>query len=131
MTDSAPPRVLLVDDERDLVDAYVRLLNRSGFNCDGAFNLEQASGLLDNHKFDLIITDLSLPHSSGLEIIKHARRGSPPIPVIVMTGYNSPEIVRAAAAAGADLCLLKPVSIVELVRTIRDTLARHRIERIC
>jgi DNA-binding response OmpR family regulator len=118
-------RILLVDDERDLVDAYTRLLARAGYDCLGAFDHDQAIARIDAEPFDLMITDLSLPRSSGLEIIRRARSGARPFPVIVMTGHNTPDLNAAARDAGADTCLLKPVSITELTRVISETLARH------
>ncbi len=118
-------RILLVDDERDLVDAYTRLLARAGFDCLGAFDHDQAITRIETEAFDLMITDLSLPRRSGLEIIRRARSGSRPMPVIVMTGHNTPDLNAAARDAGAETCLLKPVSIMELTLVIRETLARH------
>ncbi len=118
-------RILLVDDERDLVDAYTRLLARAGYDCLGAFDPDQAIARIDAELFDLMITDLSLPRRSGLEIIRRARSGARPVPVIVMTGHNTPDLNAAAREAGADTCLLKPVSIRELTLVIRETLARH------
>jgi DNA-binding response OmpR family regulator len=118
-------RILLVDDERDLVDAYTRLLARAGYDCLAAFDHDQAIAKIEIESFDLMITDLSLPRRSGLEIIRRARSGGRPVPVIVMTGHNTPDLNAAAREAGADTCLLKPVSIAELTRVIRETLARH------
>jgi DNA-binding response OmpR family regulator len=118
-------RILLVDDERDLVDAYTRLLARAGFDCLGAFDHDEAIAQIEAETFDLMITDLSLPRRSGLEIIRRARSGSRPVPVIVMTGHNTPDLTAAARDAGADTCLLKPFSITELTHVIRETLARH------
>jgi DNA-binding response OmpR family regulator len=118
-------RILLVDDERDLVDAYTRLLARAGYDCLGAFDHDQAIARIDAEPFDLMITDLSLPRHSGLEIIRRARSGARAVPVIVMTGHNTPDLNQAAREAGADTCLLKPVSITELTLVIRETLARH------
>jgi DNA-binding response OmpR family regulator len=118
-------RILLVDDERDLVDAYTRLLARAGYDCLGAFDHDQAIARIEAEPFDLMITDLSLPRRSGLDIIRRARSGTRPVPVIVMTGHNTPDLNAAARDAGADTCLLKPVSIKELTLVIRETLARH------
>ena len=128
-SDGGRARILLVDDEAELVDAYVRLLARSGFKCVGALDLEHATRLIESGRFDLMITDLNLPRSSGLEIIRRARKAVPQVPVIVMTGHSTPDSARAAEAAGADACLLKPVSIAELVRVIRDSLKRHGSRR--
>ena len=66
-------KILIVDDERDLVDAYVRLLERAGHRCVGAFDAREAIELIDSDPPDLVLTDLSLPDSNGLEVIRHAR----------------------------------------------------------
>ena len=118
-------KILIVDDERDLVDAYVRLLERAGHRCVGAFGAHEAIELIDAETPDLVLTDLSLPDSNGLEVIRHLRAKSAIIPIIVMSGHNTQGMNEAARAAGADLCLLKPVSIAELKRVIGDALKRY------
>lgn len=120
---AAQAKILIVDDERDLVDAYVRLLERLGHRCVGAFDAAEAIQQIDQELPDLLITDLSLPDTSGVEIIRHTRSKSKTMPIIVMSGHNTPELNREARAAGANLHLLKPVSIVELQRVIRRALA--------
>ena len=121
---AAQAKILIVDDERDLVDAYVRLLERSGHRCLAAFDANEAIQLIDRESPDLVITDLSLPDTSGIEIVRHARAKSPATPIIVMSGHNTPELNHEAEAAGANLHLLKPVSIAELRRVITDALAQ-------
>lgn len=116
-------KILIVDDERDLVDAYVRLLERSGHRCLGAFSANEAIQIIDAESPDLLITDLSLPDSSGIEIIRHVRGKSSRTPIIVMSGHNTPELNEAARAAGANISLLKPVSIAVLRRVIGEALA--------
>jgi DNA-binding response OmpR family regulator len=120
----AQAKILIVDDERDLVDAYVRLLERSGHRCLGAFNANEAIQTIDAESPDLVITDLSLPDTSGIEIIRHVRAKSAHTPIIVMSGHNTPELNEAARAAGANVSLLKPVSIAVLRRVIGEALAR-------
>ena len=117
-------KILLVDDERDLVDAYVRLFERGGYRCIGAFDAAAAIPLIDAEMPDIVITDLYLVGDSGLEVIRHARSKSMATPIIVMTGHNTPAVTATAIAAGANVCLLKPVSIAELTRVVRDQLAR-------
>jgi DNA-binding response OmpR family regulator len=121
---AAQAKILIVDDERDLVDAYVRLLERSGYRCVGAFDTNEAIQMIDAESPDLVITDLGLPDNSGIEVIRRARAKSPVTPIIVMSGHNTPELYEAAQAAGANISLLKPVSIVELRRVIGEALAR-------
>jgi len=119
-------KILIVDDERDLVDAYVRLLERAGHRCVGAFDAHEAIELIDGETPDLVLTDLSLPDSNGLEVIRYLRAKSALVPIIVMSGHNTQGMNEAARAAGANLCLLKPVSIAELKRVITDALTRYR-----
>jgi DNA-binding response OmpR family regulator len=122
-------KILIVDDERDLVDAYGRLLERAGHRCVGAFSALEAIELIDSEAPDLVLTDLSLPDSNGLEVIRHARAKSEIVPIIVMSGANTHGMNEAALAAGATLCLLKPVSIAELKRVIADALQRYQSAR--
>jgi DNA-binding response OmpR family regulator len=117
-------KILIVDDERDLVDAYVRLLERAGHRCIAAFDGNEAIQLIDAESPDLVITDLSLPDSSGIDVIRHIRAKSQTTPIIVMSGHNTPELNEAAHAAGANVSLLKPLSIVALQRVITEALAR-------
>ena len=121
---AAQAKILIVDDERDLVDAYVRLLERAGHRCLGAFDANEAIQIIDAESPDLVITDLSLPDTSGIEIVRHMRAKSKTTPIIVMSGHNTPELNEAAHAAGANISLLKPVSIAELRRVIAEALAR-------
>lgn len=118
----AQATILIVDDERDLVDAYVRLLERAGHRCFGAFDAGEAIQLIDAESPDLVITDLSLPDTSGIEVVRHIRSKSKDTPVIVMSGHNTPELNEAAHAAGASMSLLKPVSIAVLRRVIAEAL---------
>jgi CheY-like chemotaxis protein len=122
-------KILIVDDERDLVDAYVRLLERAGHRCVGAFGAREAIELIDSELPDLVLTDVSLPESNGLEVIRHLRAKSALVPIIVMSGHNTQGVNEAARSAGANLCLLKPVSIAELKRVIGDALSRYRATR--
>jgi two-component system, NtrC family, response regulator PilR len=119
---AAQAKILIVDDERDLVDAYMRLLERAGHRCFGAFDASEAIQIIDAESLDLVITDLSLPDTSGIEVVRHIRSKSKDTPVIVMSGHNTPELNQAAHAAGASMSLLKPVSIAVLRRVIAEAL---------
>jgi DNA-binding NtrC family response regulator len=115
-------KILIVDDEHELVEAYVALLARDGMHCLPAFDAEEAMRIFDSQHPDLVLTDLNLPFSSGYEVIRHIHELSPATPIIVMTGYSAPETDRAAERAGALLCLNKPVPIGVLIEQIRIAL---------
>jgi DNA-binding response OmpR family regulator len=118
-----PPTILIVDDERELVESYVRLLGRGEFRCVPAFDGDEAIRIFDSELPDLVLTDLNLPATSGYELICHIRECSPATPVIVMSGYGSPEAFLAARRAGAMVCLNKPVPINVLMAQILIALA--------
>src|SRR5260370_24531091 len=105
---AAQAKILIVDDERDLVDAYVRLLQRAGHICLAAFDASEAIQLIDPESPDLVITDLSLPDTSGIAIIRHIRAKSATTPIIVMSGPNTPALNNAPHAPRANLSPLKP-----------------------
>ncbi len=89
-----------------------------------AFDASEAIQIIDAESPDLVITDLSLPDTSGIEVIRHIRAKSRTLPIIVMSGHNTPGLNEAAHAAGASISLLKPVSIIALQRVITEALAR-------
>ena len=102
--------VLVVDDEPDLVANCERLLQRIGHTSLRAHTGPDAIALIDRDAPDLVVADLRLPGADGLAVTRHARRHVPPIPVILITGYDSPQTRRAAAESGAEVYLAKPFS---------------------
>ncbi len=102
--------ILVVDDEPDLVANCERLLLRLGHVSLRAHTGTEALALIDREKPDLVVSDLRLPGADGLAVTRHARRHVPPIPVILITAYDSPEARRAASESGAEVYLAKPFS---------------------
>jgi len=114
--------ILIVDDEPDLVNSYARMLARSGYCCLPAFDGAQAMALFDREHPDLIVTDLNLPAASGIEVIRHAHESSPRTPIIAITGHCADGMTNAAQAAGASVCLQKPVGLAELDALVHTAL---------
>lgn len=83
-----------------------------------AFDGAQAMALFDREHPDLVLTDLNLPAASGIEVIRHAHQTSPRTPIIAITGYSATAMAAAAEAAGASICLQKPVGLAELAALI-------------
>ncbi|HEX5692012.1 MAG TPA: response regulator transcription factor [Roseiflexaceae bacterium] len=89
MNDNA--RILLVDDEASIRLTLSALLQRSGYQVTAAENGEQALQLLEQHEFDLLLTDLKMPGVDGMHVVAGARQRQPEIAVIVLTGHGSLE----------------------------------------
>lgn len=102
--------ILVVDDEPDLVANCERLLRRVGHVSLRAHSGPDAMALIDQEKPDLVVADLRLPGADGLAVARHARGRVPPIPVILITAYDSPQARSAARESGVDVYLPKPFS---------------------
>jgi CheY-like chemotaxis protein len=102
--------ILIVDDEPDLVVNCERLLQREGHSCLQAHTGPDAIRLIDRERPDLVVTDLRLPGAGGLTVAHHARSRVPPIPVILITAYDSPQARIAAKETGVAGYLAKPFS---------------------
>jgi len=118
----ASPRVLVVEDEADLVATYERLLRRHGYRVVSAGSREAALAALKAELPDLLISDLRLPDGDGLDVVRAARALPTPTLVIVVSGVASSESRDAALAAGASAVLAKPFSTEAFTKLIQSVL---------
>jgi DNA-binding response OmpR family regulator len=116
-------KILLVEDDRDLVDLLTFLLRRAGFETLAAFDAPMALGHLRDSAADLVLLDVNLGTTSGFDLLKEIR-GQSQIPVIVLTGRSSEEDKVKGLDLGADDYVTKPFSHRELVARIRANLRR-------
>ena len=121
-------RVLVVDDEADLLATYVRLLRTQGYEVATASSCATALAAMARERPSLVISDLRLADGDGLEVVRAARRGASPPPVIVVTGYPSNEQREAALAAGATAFFAKPFVTSALLAAVRSGLGQPRAE---
>lgn len=115
-------KILLVDDEPELVASCARFLDRLGHICLKAYGGAQAIALAEQEQPDLVVTDLQLPEHDGFEVTRRVRQALPQTPVILITAYNRPATADAAYAAGANAYLPKPFSLGDLRETIERLL---------
>ncbi len=119
-----PQKILVVDDEPDLVVAYERLLRRLGYLCLSASTAADALAVIDRERPDLVVTDLRLPGADGFAVIRHAHRQTPPIPAILITAYDSQHARGAAIDSGATAYLAKPFHNSVFIEAVQQALAR-------
>jgi two-component system response regulator PilR (NtrC family) len=113
-------RVLVVDDEVDLVASYERLLRRQGYRMIAAGSRHEGLVIIGREPLALVISDLRLPDGDGLDIVRAARRPPTPIPVVVVTGFASEASRAAALAVGASAYLTKPFAASEFSALIDE-----------
>ncbi len=113
-------RILVVDDEVDIVNAVKIILEQSGYtvstftNSLDAWNTFQA----DPGAFDLIISDLTMPRMTGLELAKNMLASRPDLPIIICTGFTETVSAEKASALGIREVILKPIIPRNLMETI-------------
>ncbi|MFQ6099063.1 MAG: sigma-54-dependent transcriptional regulator, partial [Armatimonadota bacterium] len=112
------PRVLIVDDDVQLLAALGRLLSRKGFDVDVAAGGDAGIAQLTNCPFDIIITDIKMPHIDGHEVLRAAKRRCPDAEVVMLTGYGTVESAVQAMRDGAFDYLTKPPEPDELLITL-------------
>ena len=104
-------RVLVVDDEPQVLDMLREIVEELGHEASTAASVEQAIVAMARVRPDLVLLDLSMPGSSGLEALTYFRQFHSTVSVIVVTGRMEPEIARQARTAGAFAIVGKPVDI--------------------
>ncbi|MDB5353998.1 MAG: sensor hybrid histidine kinase [Phycisphaerales bacterium] len=115
------PRVLVVDDHSDSARALSRLLGNAGYEVRVAHDVATALRLAAEKPFDLLVSDITLPDGTGLDLIRTLRRATP-VKGIAVSGHSSEEAIRSSRAAGFSIHMVKPVDFTELRKTL-DTLA--------
>jgi two-component system response regulator VicR len=116
-------RILLVDDDRELIDLLAFALRRAGLEPVAAYDAASALRLFEERRPDLVVLDINLGASSGLEVLRELRRRAA-LPVIMLTALDSEEDKVRGLEAGADDYLTKPFSHRELIARIRAQLRR-------
>ncbi|QJC50567.1 response regulator [Paenibacillus albicereus] len=120
-------RVLLVDDEPFIVEGLQDALDWSSFELEIAGTAgsgRAALELLRRRPVDLLITDITMPGMSGLELIREARKLLPELKVIILSGYNEFDYLKEGMSLGIENYLLKPVSFQELRSTLSASVAK-------
>ncbi|HOD83133.1 MAG: Transcriptional regulatory protein ZraR [Planctomycetes bacterium ADurb.Bin126] len=132
MTTSQPPamsaaRVLLVDDDPYILESLGSFLELEGYDVTRAASIERAVDSLAAGRYDLVITDVSLPASSGLDLLRHVRGRQEDVEVIVITGYGTIESAVEAMKLGAFDYLTKPIIDDDVRLSVERALQRQQL----
>jgi putative two-component system response regulator len=122
--------ILIVDDEDYLRRIVARILQEKGYTCIQASSGAEALDLLLTQEFSLLITDIMMPEMSGIELLAVARKVSPDIAVIMLTGVDSQETAIKALEQGAYGYMIKPFQPNELLINVINALRRRDLEKL-
>lgn len=122
-------RVLCVDDDEQVRTLIQRVVLDAGYECQGAGSVEGARELLAKEEFSVVLCDIGLPGSSGLDLLGELGRTHPDIATVMVTGHDHVGIVDAALKLGAYGYITKPFTPTDLMIDISNALHRRRLER--
>ena len=122
MTDQLP-KVLVVDDDEGSREVYCKLLTDAGYAIQSAYDGLDAIRHLEKTQFNVVLTDVCMPHMDGLELLTKIRDRWPDSRVIVHSGIVNLQVARHAKAEGAHAFLSKSAHTAELLNTIASASA--------
>jgi DNA-binding response OmpR family regulator len=119
-------KILVVDDEEVVCQSVKKILTKKGYSVDKALSAEEAVNKIDSTNYDLVITDLMMPKTSGIELLQIIREHYPELEVVMITGYASIESAVKATKLGATSYLPKPFTPDELTKVTEEALTKAK-----
>ncbi len=120
-------RILWVDDEIDLLKAYILFLKEKGFHLETANNGDDALFMVEQQEFDLIFLDENMPGLSGLETLTRIKLIRPNVPVVMITKSEAEDIMEEAIGSKIADYLIKPVNPNQILLTIKKNIDTKRL----
>jgi DNA-binding response OmpR family regulator len=113
-------RVLVIDDEEELVSTVVERMALRKIEAYGAFTATEALKRLQEKQINVVVLDVKMPGMDGLELLKKIKKMYPDIQVILLTGRGSEKESEIGIAEGAFDYLIKPIDIEELIGRMKE-----------
>jgi len=117
------PTILIVDDEKNILELFHRILKKNEYTVLTANNGKEALELADKERPDLVILDLKLTGINGIEVLRRIKQIDENIEVIAMTGFGTIKTVKAAMRLGAQDYITKPFDINYVSSLIKEALS--------
>ena len=118
------PRILVVDDEKDIRDILERFFTKKKYEVLTSESGEEAISLLEKEKIDAVLLDIRMPGMNGLDALRSMLKLRPDMPVIMVTGETDEEIAKSSLREGAFDYVMKPLNFDYLERTLHLKLAQ-------
>lgn len=118
--------ILMVDDDQDILTIGKRVLSASGYDVLTALNAREACDLLNNHIFDMVISDANMPEHSGFDLLKVLRHDTrfKNLPIALLTARRDRKDIEHAIALGVDDYIVKPIDPMLLIKKVQGLFER-------
>lgn len=120
------PRILVVDDEPDVLAVLVDVFEAAGYSPWSTADSREAVRLLEMADFDVVVSNVLMPHLNGLQLLKLVKRRSPDIQVVLVTGHFTQELALEALNGGAAGIIRKPFGNEQLLAAVSEAIGRRR-----
>jgi len=124
--ETRPPSVLILEDEEQIREMLVESLAQAGYRVDSAADGLAGLARFQRDRFDVVLTELSLPERSGLEVARDIKRISPETPVVLVTGWGHVLDPARLRESGVDLTLVKPFHLERVLAVVAEALRLGR-----
>lgn len=118
-------KLLIIEDEKSLLESIVQYLGKEGFVCESAHDFLSAEDKIHLYEYDCIIADITIPGGSGLTLIRDFKKKNPGTGIIIISAKNSLDDKIAGLDLGADDYLTKPFHLSELNARIKSIIRRR------
>lgn len=122
--------ILLVEDDKELCQHIEGILTKMGFKVVTCSEFSEAINLLLSYRFSLILTDINLGASTGLDILTYVKQNKPTVRVVLMTGYLEDTDIHDALELGVFGFLAKPVAKKEIQKIVKNALGKNKEDKI-
>lgn len=122
-------RILIVDDDPDMVDFCRRVLQEEGYQVRAVLTRREAIEVAHQGDFQLVLMDIDMPGLDGLETVRTMKQQDPSVVGVLMTGHGSIDIALRALRSGMEDLIIKPFSPEQLSETVASALEKERIQQ--
>ncbi|MEZ5044656.1 MAG: response regulator transcription factor [Saprospiraceae bacterium] len=121
-------KILIIEDEKDLLDNILAYLSAGDFICESASSCAEAMDKLAGFDYDVVILDIMLPDGNGLQILSHLKEAKPETGVLIISAKNALDDRLKGLDLGADDYLTKPFHLSELNARVRALFRRRKLQ---
>ena len=119
-------KILVVDDERIVLDSCQKVLEAEGFEVYLVLSANRALETMKKEGFGLLLIDIKMPKHDGMYLMREVKKKWPDIPIIVMSGYPTTNTIEEAVKMEAAAFVAKPFTPDELLETIRQVIQKEK-----
>jgi DNA-binding NtrC family response regulator len=117
-------KILVVDDDRVVLTSCKRILDSEGYEVSLTSSVKEALEKLEEKKFDILLADVIMPEYDGMYLIGNVRENLPHLPILVMSGYPTPETISSGIRMGATHFIAKPFTPDELITAVHKAFVK-------